>query len=58
MCKDSWSLLHHLDSRTKKKGKRKLENFVDNSMVEIKAIKKPKQPNSEHQEIVSLVQTK
>jgi len=27
-------------------------------MVEIKAIKKPKQPNWEHQEIVSLVQTK
>jgi hypothetical protein len=27
-------------------------------MAEVKAMKKPKQPNCEHQKIVSLVQTK
>jgi hypothetical protein len=30
-------------SNNKNKGKRNLENFVDNSMAEVKAIKKPKQ---------------
>jgi hypothetical protein len=45
-------------SKNKTKGKRKPKDSVDNSMAEVKAIKKPKQPNWEHQEFFSLVQTK
>jgi hypothetical protein len=45
-------------SKNKSKDKRKLEDSVDNSMVEVKAIRKPKQPNWERQKKNSLVQTK
>jgi len=45
-------------SKNKNKGKKKLEDSIDNSMAKMKAIRKPKQPNWECQEIVSLIQAK
>jgi len=45
-------------SKNKNKAKRKPKDSIDNSMAKVKAIKKPKQPNWECQEIFSLVQAK